>query len=223
MVMKKTAVVIGATGLVGNQLVKLLTNLDEYEKIKIFSRRSTGFKNEKIEEHLVDFDELKSWENAVTGDVLFSALGTTIKQAGSKDAQYKVDFTYQYEVAKAAAENGVKQLVLISSLGANPKSSIFYSRIKGELDRAVKDLPFKTVGIVRPSALVGDRKEERAGEKTMIKVTDFFSKIFPFLKKYKPIDATIVAKAMVNIVEHYNKEKYSIFNNSEIFQISRSS
>lgn len=220
--MKKTAIVIGATGLVGNELVKLLLADDQYQKIRVFSRRTTGFENEKLNEHLVDFDKIEKWKKEVKGDVLFSSLGTTIKQAGSKDAQYKVDYTYQFQVAKAAAENGVKQLVLISSLGANPKSSIFYSRIKGELDQAVRELPFKSVFIFRPSALVGNRSKERAGEKMMIKTTKFFSKIFPFLKKYKPIDATIVAKAMVNVVDQYDEKKYSIFNNIELFEIARS-
>lgn len=220
--MGKIAIVIGATGLVGNQLVKLLFNNKKYQKVKVFSRRATGLADEKLEEHLVDFDKFENWKNELTGDVLFSSLGTTIKQAGSKDAQYKVDYTYQFQVATVAAENEVKQLVLISSLGANPKSSIFYSRIKGELDCAVEQLPFKSVCVLRPSALVGERTEERAGEKTMIKTTEFFAKIFPFLKKYKPIDATIVANAMVNVVDQYSEKKYSIFNNSELFQIARS-
>ena len=147
-------------------------------------------------------------------------MGTTIKQAGSKEAQYKVDYTYQFKVAKAAADNAVKQLVLISSLGANPKSSIFYSRIKGELDMAIKDLSFKTVTVFRPSALVGERNEERAGEKAMIKTTAFFIKIFPFLKKYKPIDAKIVAKAMVNIVNRQGQAKFTILNNPDLFDIA---
>lgn len=220
--MNKTAIVIGATGLVGKQLVEILFTNKEYQTVKVFSRRSAGLANEKLEEHLVDFDKFENWKDDVSGDVLFSSMGTTIKQAGSKDAQYKVDYTYQYQVAKAAAENGVKQLVLISSLGANPKSSIFYSRIKGELDQAVEKLSFKSVCVLRPSALIGDRPEERAGEKTMIKTTEFFSKILPFLKKYKPIDATIVAAAMVNVVNQYGEKKYSIFNNSELFEIARS-
>ena len=220
--MKKTAIVIGATGLVGNRLIKQLLDNNDYETVKIFGRRPSGFENEKVDEHLVDFDKFENWKNDINGDVLFSSLGTTIKQAGSKDAQYKVDFTYQFQVAKAAAENGVKQLVLISSLGANPKSSIFYSRIKGELDQAVESLPFKSVCILRPSALVGVRNQERAGEKVAIKTTEFFSNVFPFLKKYKPIDATIVASAMVNVVEQYNDRKYNIFNNRELFQIAQS-
>lgn len=220
--MKKTAIVIGATGLVGNELVKLLLADDQYQKIRVFSRRTTGFENEKLDEHLVDFNDFENWKNDVSGDVLFSSLGTTIKQAGSKDAQYKVDYTYQFQVARAAAENGVKQLVLISSLGANSKSSIFYSRIKGDLDQAVRELPFKSVFIFRPSALVGNRREERAGEKTMIKITGFIVKIFPFLKKYKPIDATIVAQAMVNVVEKKDESTYTIYNNIELFQLAES-
>jgi len=220
--MKKTAIIIGATGLVGKQLLRLLLIDREFQKIIVFTRRSVEIKNKKLQEFIVDFDDFKSWKKDIKGDVLFSCLGTTIKKAGSKENQYRVDFTYQFNVAKAAAENGVEQLVLISSLGANPKSSIFYSRIKGELDEAVKKLPFRRVSVFRPSALVGNRHEERAGEKTMIKVTRFFVIILPFLKKYKPIDATIVAAAMVNIVERQDGEKYTIYNNIELFNLAKS-
>jgi len=220
--MKKTAIIIGATGLVGKQLLRLLLVDREYQKIKVFTRRTVEIENEKLQEFIVDFDDFKSWKKDIKGDVLFSCLGTTIKKAGSKENQYKVDYTYQFTVAEAAAEYGAKQLVLISSLGANPKSSIFYSRIKGELDEAVKKLRFKRVSVFRPSALVGNRQEERAGEKVMIKITGFFTKIFPFLKKYKPIDATIVAKAMVNIVERQDNQKYVIYNNIEIFNLAES-
>lgn len=214
--------IIGATGLVGKQLLRMLLIDRKYEKIKVFTRRSVEIENKKLQEFIVDFNEIDSWKKDIKGDILFSCLGTTIKKAGSKENQYKVDYTYQFEVAKAAAENGTGQLVLISSLGANSKSSIFYSRIKGELDESVKKLPFERVSIFRPSALVGNRQEERAGEKTMIKVTRIFVKIFPFLKKYKPIDATIVAAAMVNVVERQDGEKYTIYNNTELFNLAKS-
>ena len=138
----KTAVVIGATGLVGSELVALLLADSRFETVKVFVRRSTGRQHPKLEEHLVNFDAVETWKEQLTGDVLFSAMGTTLKQAGSKDAQYKIDYTYQYNVAKAAAENGVPQYVLISSAGASPKSRIFYSRMKGELEESVKKLTF---------------------------------------------------------------------------------
>ena len=112
----KTAIVIGATGLVGSHITFQLLNDDRYEKVKIFVRRSLENKNPKLEEHLVDFDKLESWKQELIGDEIYSALGTTIKKAGSKDAQYKIDFTYQYEVAKTAAENSVPKILLVSSV-----------------------------------------------------------------------------------------------------------
>lgn len=108
----KTAIVIGATGLVGNHITKKLLGDNRYEKVKVFVRRSLNLNHPKLEEHIVDFDKIESWKNHLTGDELYSALGTTIKKAGSKDFQYKIDFTYQYEAAKDASENGVKNIYL---------------------------------------------------------------------------------------------------------------
>ena len=108
-------------------------------------RRSLNINNPKLEEHIVDFDKIELWKNNLSGDELYSALGTTIKKAGSKEAQYKIDFTYQYEAAKAASENGVKKYLLVSSLGANSKSSNFYLRMKGSLDEKVQQLSFDQI------------------------------------------------------------------------------
>ena len=131
--MPKTAILIGATGLVGAALTDALLADSRFEKVVVFVRRATGKNHPKLEEHIVNFDAIDNWKQLLTGDVLFSAMGTTIGKAGSKEAQYKIDYTYQYEVAKAASENGVRQYVLVSSAGASPQSKIFYSRMKGEL------------------------------------------------------------------------------------------
>ena len=104
----KTAIVIGATGLIGNMLVKKLLNDDRYKSVKVFARKSTGLNHPKLEENLVDFDDMVKWKHDITGNELFSAMGTTIRKAKSTSIQYKVDVTYQYEVAKAASENGVR-------------------------------------------------------------------------------------------------------------------
>src|ERR1700743_749739 len=114
----KTAIVIGATGLVGSELTRLLINDSRYERVKIFVRKPTGITSDKLEEHIVDFGEPDKWKRFVTGDVLYSALGTTLRAAGSKDEQYKVDYTYQYRFAKIAAANGVSAYVLISAAGS---------------------------------------------------------------------------------------------------------
>ena len=193
----KTALVIGATGLVGSNLVDLLLADPGFSKVIIFVRRTTGRNNPKLEEHVINFDLPDTWSNLVTGDVLFSCLGTTIKKAGTKEAQYRIDYTYQYEFAKIAASAKVHTYVLISSSYASPQSRIFYSKMKGELDRDVKMLNFPSIHIIKPGILEGKREEERPGESTGIRMMRIFSKI-PGLKKLRPIPARTVAMAMIN-------------------------
>jgi uncharacterized protein YbjT (DUF2867 family) len=193
----KTAIVLGATGLTGSRLVDMLLGDKRFGAVKIFVRRSTGIINGKLEEHVVNFDKPDEWQQWVIGDVLFSAMGTTIKVAGSKDAQYKIDYTYQYQMAQIAAANGVGMYVLISAGGADAGSSIFYSRMKGELERDVKQLSFHTVHILRPGILWGNRKEVRTGERIGIAIMRVLGAI-PGLKAYRPIDVSIVAAAMIN-------------------------
>lgn len=194
--MKLTANIIGATGLVGKHLVRQLLNQDDFEKVRIFVRRNSGIEHPKLEENIIDFEKVEKWEGLVTGDVLFSTLGTTIKTAKTKENQYRVDFSYQYNFAKAAAKNNIPHYVLVSSSGANPKSSIFYSRMKGELDEKVKQLLFKSITILRPSVLVGERQEKRLGETIGIHIGNFVTRFI--FRKHKPIKGKIVAQAMIN-------------------------
>lgn len=194
----KTAIVIGATGLVGTQLVHLLLADQRFNKVLVFTRRTLQFKNEKLEEHLVDFDKPEQWKQLVKGDVLFSALGTTIKQAGSKQAQYTIDYTYQYQVAQAASYNDVPVYVLVSSASASPDSKLFYSRMKGELERDVKKLPFKSTYLLQPSLLFGNRQQDRPGEKIGYQVISFLNRLGLF-RKYRPIQGRTVAQAMLNV------------------------
>lgn len=193
--MKLTAIVIGATGLVGSHLLKQLLEDENYEKVVVLHRRSTGVKHPKLEEHIIDFDQPDNWKDLVKGDHLFSALGTTIKKAGSQERQYTIDFTYQFETARIAAENGFSKYVLVSSAGANRSAKSFYPRLKGELDEAVKELSFETTVILRPSILKGDRSESRPMEKAGIIIAGLITRI-PGLKKYRPIPAGQVAGAM---------------------------
>jgi uncharacterized protein YbjT (DUF2867 family) len=195
--MGKTALVIGATGLVGEQLVLLLLDHPEFEKIVVFGRRKSGLNHPKLEEKLIDFDQPESWKHLVKGDVVFSSLGTTIKTAKTKENQYRVDYTYQYEFAKAASQNSVLAYVLVSSLGADSKSSVFYSRMKGELDEAVSKLPFRKTIIVRPSILDGNRKEKRPMEKISLAIMRGLTKIV--LKKYKPTPVDLLAARMISL------------------------
>jgi Predicted nucleoside-diphosphate-sugar epimerases len=195
--MGRVANVIGASGLVGQQLVAQLLDHPEFEKVRIFARRSIGSVHPKLEEQVIDFDRPENWKHLVQGDVLFSTLGTTIKAAKTKENQYRVDFTYQYEFAKAASENGVPVYLLVSSMGANPKSSVFYSRMKGELEEAVVKLSFQKLVILRPSILDGNRQEKRVGEKFGLILTRFLTKFI--LKVYRPTPVDILAAKMISL------------------------
>lgn len=215
----KTAIIIGATGLVGSQLTNRLLSDNRYKLVKIFVRKSTSLNHPKLKEHIVDFDKLETWKHDISGDELFSAMGTTIKKAGSKEAQYKIDFTYQFEIAKAASENGVEKYFLVSSAGANVKSRNFYLRMKGELDEKVAELPFKQINIFRPSILAGERKERRRGEEIGTSAIKFFAQIIPPLRKYRPIEAIIVAEAMIKTANQTNQSNIMVYELDQIFQI----
>ncbi len=195
--MGKTALVLGATGLVGSALVEQLIRSDAYEKVILFLRRSSGKQSEKLVEHIIDFDDPESWKHLVKGDVLFSAFGTTIKKAGSKENQFRIDYTYQYQFAEAAKNNGVVTYVLVSSAGADSKSKIFYSRMKGQLDDAVQKLGFENRVILKSSVLVGQRSETRFGETMGIVFGRLLTRL-PGWRKYRPIEAVTVARAMIN-------------------------
>ena len=215
----KTAIVIGATGLVGSNITSQLLDDVRYEKVKVFVRRSLKINNPKLEEHLINFDNIDVWKEYITGDELYSALGTTIKKAGSKEAQYKIDFTYQYVVAKAAVQNGVKKYLLVSSAGANYKSSNFYLRMKGSLDEKVQQLDFGHICIFKPSYLDGVRSEKRLGEAIGIKIAGTIIQIIPALKKYRPIEASRVAEAMIKSANQNISDKIKIYNPEEIFKV----
>ena len=137
---KQHALVLGATGATGRELVKQLVAHPAFASVSIFVRKKPAFEHQKLKVHEIDFSNLKSYKNLVVGDVLFSALGTTLKVAGSKVNQYEVDYTYQYEFAKMASENGVNHYALVCSTGANKDSCLFYLKIKGALEEEIKKL-----------------------------------------------------------------------------------
>lgn len=216
---QKTAIIIGATGLIGRNLVNLLIEDKYFSSIKLFVRRKSGFTSPKIQEYIVNFDEISSYCKLVQGDVLFSCLGTTLKQAGSKKAQYHIDYAYQYQFAELAAENGVSSLVLVSSANANSKSIFFYSRVKGELDEAVAELPFERVLIFRPSVLMGERGSKRPGEELGAKIINRIGKLIPSLDKYSGIAATDVALAMISAYKKQQSSKTVIYTLDEILEL----
>ncbi len=190
-----TALLIGATGLVGDYLLRQLLADEQFTHLKVFTRRPTGYQNPRLEEYIVDFDQPRTWNEELRGDVLFSSLGTTLSQAGGQQEQYLVDYTYQFQAAQAAAENGVPTYVLVSSAGADAESLLFYNRMKGELERDIKRLPFQRIRIIQPGILAGPRTEQRLGEKVGLWLATAASTI-PLLHSYRPIHARTVARAM---------------------------
>jgi uncharacterized protein YbjT (DUF2867 family) len=219
MELNKTAIVLGSSGLVGKSLVELLIQDDLFSKVTLLVRRSSGFTHPKIDEHIVNFDDVSSYKTLLQGDVLFSSMGTTLRIAGSKEAQFKVDYTYQYEVAQAAAENGIKNYLLVSSANANANSALFYSRIKGELDEAVMKLPFEFVYIFRPSVLMGKRAEKRKGEEIGAKLINGLGKFIPILKKYRGIKDSEVAQAMLAAYKKPKFLKVTLYTLDELFDL----
>ncbi len=190
------ALVIGATGATGKDLVDQLSQDPEFEQIDIFVRRRSDFHNDKITAHIVDFDRPEEWKHLVKGDVAFACLGTTLKTAGSKDNQWKIDYDYQYNFAKAAKENQVEDFVLVSAYGATPDSKIFYSRMKGELEEAIKNLKFEKTTFFKPGML--ERKNsDRNAEVFGLKALKFINKIGLF-KSQEPLPTSVLAKAMIN-------------------------
>ena len=207
------ALVIGATGAVGKDLVEQLLKDDSFERVDVFVRREIPLLSSKLVSHVVDFDHPEIWAELLTGDVLFSCLGTTIKAAGSQDAQWKVDYTYQFEVAKAARANGVQQYILVSSVGADAKSKIFYSRMKGQLDEDVAKLGFPGCFILRPPSLIR-KGSDRFGEKAGVVVLKALNAI-GLMRSWTPMPTEDVAAAMVRLAKS-GKTGHSIITSQEI-------
>lgn len=212
-----SANVIGATGLVGKALVQQLLNDERFGKVRIFVRRETGLKHPKLEQLVVDFGKTEIWEKQLTGDVLFSALGTTLKQAGSKEKQWEIDFTFNLNFAQKAQENGIENYVLVSSVGANSKSSIFYTRMKGELDEAVSKIGFSNLIILRPASLTGPRVNRRLAEEISVPVLNSLTRFI--MKNYRPISGETVAKAMINAALRNTGGK-TIYEGGEVFKLA---
>ncbi len=197
--MKRKALVIGATGLIGKNVVNQLIQNDAFEKITTLVRKSSGFSHEKLEKIIVNFDQLEEYEQYFQVNDVFSCLGTTIKIAKTKENFRKVDYDYSIKVAELASKATVQNFLMISSMGANSHSNIFYSKVKGEVERDVRKFHFTGLFIFRPSLLLGERKEKRLGEKVAEKISTIMPFVFTGpLKKYKPIKGEMVAKAMIN-------------------------
>lgn len=217
----KTALIIGATGLVGEQCLKELLQSTAYQKVIALTRKKLEAQNSKLENILTDFEHVESLREHLKVDDVFCAMGTTIAKAGSQPSFRKVDFEIPAAIAEIALKNGAKKFVLVSSLGADAKSSVFYSKVKGELEVVLEKMKFESLLIFRPSILLGSRKEKRLGEE----VGKFFAEKLPFLfsgplKKYQGMPANLLAKTLV--MEAQEKEKgVRLIENAEIFELAK--
>ena len=190
----KTAIVIGASGLIGSHVTGLLLADPRYAKVRVLVRRSLGKQHPKLEEQVIDFQRINDYPGLFTGDELFCCLGTTLKQAGSAQARRKVDRDLVIAVARAA-EGKSRRFLVVSSVGADARSPNSYTRDKGEMEQAVAALKFDSVIILQPSFFYGDRKENRLGERIGVALAKFLN---PVLGKYKALSADTVARAMVS-------------------------
>ncbi|MDZ7607724.1 MAG: NAD-dependent epimerase/dehydratase family protein [Cyclobacteriaceae bacterium] len=198
--MSKVALVAGASGLIGSCLLAELVKCGEYDMIKALVRKGTTISTQGITLLEVDFDHLDKYREDLQADAVFCCLGTTMKKARTREQFYKVDFIYPSVLGQIALENHSSQFHLISSIGANPKSLFYYSRVKGEIEQAISKLPMPNINIYRPSLLLGKRPEQRTGEQ----IGALFAKtLAPIIlgpaKKYRAIEASVVARAMVKV------------------------
>lgn len=212
---RKTAIVIGATGLVGKALVNELANSDHFSQVITLTRKKYNHNSDKVINHVIQFDDLALYANLFKADCFFSCLGTTKKQAGSINNQRKVDFTYQLKAAQLAIANDVSHYLLVSSSGANENSTSQYLKMKGELELKIKQLPFNTISIFQPSLLIGSRDEFRFAEKIASWFLGLLCKL-PFLNRYRPISGKQVAIKMIQTCLTQT-EALTIYNLDEIF------
>jgi uncharacterized protein YbjT (DUF2867 family) len=196
-------------------MVRQLLDDPSCSEVVTLGRRGSGRAHEKLREEVIDFECPHAWADLVRGDVLFSALGTTIKKAGNEAAQYRVDHTYQLRVAATAAENGVPSYVLVSALGADPNSRFFYPRMKGELERDVSALTFRRTCILRPGFLAGARAEERPGERLMLSILRF-TPAWRALASVRPLPAEVVARAALALGRETAPGRH-VFGPAELF------
>ncbi|HMQ01185.1 MAG TPA: NAD-dependent epimerase/dehydratase family protein [Cyclobacteriaceae bacterium] len=191
----RTALIAGASGLIGSFLLHELLNSKHYTKIIVLSRKPLNIADESVQEIITDPATLAQHADELMADDVFCCLGTTMAKARSKEKFYEVDFTYPYELAKICKQNGAHQYLLVSAMGADKRSMVYYNRVKGEVEEAIRDVQFEGLHIFRPSLLLGPRIEKRAGEDAAKIFYKYLGWLIP--RKYKGIEAEKVARAML--------------------------
>ncbi|MEZ5037316.1 MAG: oxidoreductase [Chitinophagales bacterium] len=217
--MNRTALLVGATGLVGSELLQLLLADNYFSSVIILSRKTINIQHQKLKEIIVDFNQLENYASEINAQYIYCCLGTTIKKAGSQEAFKKVDYEYPLAVAQIAKTNGAKNFSIITALGANKNSSIFYNRVKGEIQEALIQLNFEQLQIIQPSLLLGERSEKRFSENVGQKIAPIFNQLLiGGLKKYKAIEGKQVAKAML-FYSKQSKPKVQILTNDLLLSV----
>ena len=215
----KTALLFGSSGLVGGQILNRLINDVNYSKIKIFVRSEPEIQSNKLEIIKTDFNDLENFKDYIKGDDCFFCIGTTKQNSPNKNEYQKVELEIPKKIAQIARANSVKSFIFVSSIYANPNSSGDYVKFKGLVEEELKKLNFSNLGILRPSFLMGDRKENRVGEKIGVLTFRLLSPLLlgP-LKKMRPINSEKVAKAMIKIANENLKK--TVFESNEIVEIT---
>jgi len=216
---KRNALLAGATGLVGGHCLQFLLNDDAYDSVSVLLRKEIPLKHPKLRQIVANFNNIDKSLSLIKADDVFCCLGTTIKKAGSQANFKKVDLEYPVKIAENALSNGASQFILITAMGADKKSFIFYNRVKGEAEAAIRNLPYEAVHIFRPSLLLGERKEVRTGEKAGTVLFNIASPLFigP-LRKFKAIEGKAVAGAMVACAKR-DGEGVFIYESNEIQRV----
>lgn len=195
---KKNAILVGASGLVGSSLLEQLLENPAYSSVLTITRKKLQRQQPKLKQLVINFDELGSHAEEIKGDVVFCALGTTKEQTPDKAQYRKIDYQYPLDIARIACENGASQYHIVSSIGADPSSGIFYLKLKGETERDLQQIPFKSIHIYNPSMLDGDRKEQRTAEGLINGMMHVINPLLiGSLKKYRSIKIEKVASAMI--------------------------
>ena len=208
--------IIGATGATGKDLLAKLLEDEAFSEIHSFVRKPMSISHPKLHAHVVDFDTPEAWSDLLHGDVAFSCLGTTLAVAGSKEAQWRVDYDYQYAFAQQCKANGVPTFVLVSAAGATAQSKLFYNRMKGQLEDAVKALGFPSLLIFQPSVLIRSNSD-RGAENFSVKAIHFLNKIGLF-KRYRPMPTEILAEKILSAIHNSPKGTFT-FVLDKIFEI----
>lgn len=197
--MSYKAIIIGASGLIGSEVLRQVCNSEQFNEVVVITRRSLNVYDKKIREIVVNFDAVDSIAREITGDIIFSCLGTTRSKTPNTNEYRKIEYDYTLNIAKIALENQVKQFHYVSSLGANKSSGSSYLKLKGEVEEKLRELPFRAMHIYQPSYLTGHRAEQRLDDKFMVPLMRLLNPLLlGSLGKYKSIPAETVARAMIN-------------------------